>query len=823
MPDTAQRPFVPATESGKVTPTGALSAPVAAHHERLDTVDLSVVHRTYRSGYRRELAEVAGLDLSSLSDEDLDTRVVEITTALRRDGLSHRAAALAVAGEVAARTLGMRPYLVQYLGAMIVSDGHVAEMATGEGKTLSAALAVAVGAMAGHRVHVMTANDYLAGRDAQALSDFYDRLGLSVGVIFEHGGFSARREAYQCDVVYGTAVRFGFDFLFDHMVMSREDQVQSAHDWAVVDEADALLIDEARVPLIISGEPFEAGERGHWATWAAGLVEEDYELDWTKGAAWLTESGIEGAERFAGVENLYEHPHLAEMASRALFAQTMMEKDRDYLIIGEGAEAVVAIVDEGTGRVMEGRRWQDGLHAAVEAKEGVTVRGERRTMASVTIPSYLGDYELVGGMSGTAKDAEDELAHLYDLKVLEVPPHRPRIRIDEPDALFVTLAEKFDAMTSDITEFLAAGRPVLIGAPTVVDAERISKHLRDVGVEHVVLSARDHEREAEVIAQAGRPGAVTVATNMAGRGVDILLGGDPRGRTDNEAAAMAADRERVLAAGGLVVMATARHTSKRIDNQLRGRSGRQGEPGTTKFYISFDDDLLSRFSSDSLAGAVGRIAKLTGGALRSKRVTNVVDDAQKRAEMGDIAQRQHLSKLDRIYQEQQREVYRFRDQILLRNWRENLAAWWDMANQVGALEDLLVGFSDADSADLLEFLNQGNAVGCVTGVDGDVDLEATVERDCAALSERMLFLEDEAMNFVLRALFLESLDASWRNQLTNLDALRDGIDLRRQVGDTVSQFGLEAFDMFQRMMARMGAIGIARVRANRLMVVDETA
>jgi len=833
MADTSKSTYTPATISGRVDPISTVVTVAPATYEKVSGVDMSPVNWSLRSSYRKDLGALAEFDFSSLSDSDLDVKVAQISRDLHEVGVAaKRAEALALLGEVAARTLGLRPYLVQHLGAMVVADGNVAEMATGEGKTLSVALAAALGALAGHQVHVMTANDYLAGRDAKDLSGFFARLGLSVGVTLEQGEIAQRADAYQCNVVYGTAMRFGFDFLMDHMVIGRELQVQRGHDWAIVDEADALLIDEARTPLIISGDPFVGTERAHWAVFAAGLGEDDYELDWANGAAWLTETGIAKAEAFAEVENLYEHPNLAELASKALFAQTMMIRDRDYILVGEGDEARVAIVDEGTGRVLEGRRWQDGLHAAVEAKEGVVVRGERRTMATVTIPAYLDDYELLGGMSGTAEDAAEELAHLYDLQVISIPTHRPRIRIDEPDSLYLTKHEKFEAMASDIAGYIAQGRPILIGAPTVADAEDISASLSKIGVAHSVLSARDNLREAEIIAEAGRPGAVTVATNMAGRGVDILLGGDTRGVGPEEAKELAENRQKVLAAGGLVVMATARHSSKRIDNQLRGRAGRQGEPGTTKFYLSFEDDLLVHFSTSSVSSAFSRVAKLTGGALRSKRVTSVVDDAQKRAELSEVAQRQHLAKLDRVYQEQQREVYRFRDELLSCGWRENVRAWWKMTARAGALPNLLAGFDAHDDEALVAFLRQngGTLLGdAVVDEFDEVDEEmsfdvgAVATGDIEAFAERSVGAPDADIDYLVRAILVETLDASWRNQLLNLDALREGIDLRRSVGDVATQFGFEAFDLFARMMARMGAIGVAKIRSTSLEVAEPVA
>jgi len=517
-------------------------------------------------------------------------------------------------------------------------------------------------------------------------------------------------------------------------------------------------------------------------------------------------------------------------------------RDRDYLVEGSGEDAQVRIIDEGTGRVLADRRWRDGIHEALEAKEGIEVRGQSSTLASVTVPAYLKSYELVGGMTGTAKSAEDEFAHLYDLGVLCIPTHRPKIREDRGDLLFVTEVDKLAAMVRDLRAYQAAGRPVLVGAPTVEDAEQLSAALRAASIEHVVLSAREHEREAQVIAQAGRKGAVTVATNMAGRGVDILLGGDLAGllraeeeltgplseqRRNELAEQCARERAEIIAAGGLVVMATARHSSKRIDDQLRGRAGRQGEPGTTQFYLSCEDELLVHFTGGRLGALLTKVTSKQGEALSHKMVDSVVDDAQSRAEGAAKDQRNQLAKLDQVYAAQQDEVYRFRDQILEGSWQDNLASWCRLADQYLVLADNEWPFLDDPVLDAAT----GQPVGQASPHDDhDEHVHADIEEwddddqpgpvdDLAAATAAVIdgFLDRSAgvtdyhRDAAVRLVLCQTIDASWQNQLSNLDALRDGVYLKAGVGDPMAQFGLDAFSLFERMLTRMLAIGIGRI------------
>ena len=846
-------------------------------------VDLSSLHRSQRSGYKRALVEIAGLDYTDLDDAALFAHIGELATWMRADPtrpLEARGETFALVAEAAARILGQRPYLVQHLGALVVTDGQIAEMATGEGKTLSSALAVAWAALAGFQVHVMTANDYLAGRDASWMGTLYAALGLSVGVTLDTTPAADRHAAYRCDVVYGTATQFGFDYLNDHLVVSHEAQAQRDHQWAVVDEADALLIDDARTPLIISGAGLaEQVDRVQWASWAAGLREHDYEFDLADHQVWLTEAGMRSAERCARVPSLFHRPQLVSAVQAALHARVLTKNGRDYLVVGQEGAQFVGIVDEGTGRVLDGRRWRDGIHEAIEAKEGLPVRAEMHTLASITIPSYLARYDHVGGMSGTAKSAEDELAHLYDLPVLQIPTHRPRIRLDLHDVLYSTLDEKMDALVADITRRHQLGQPVLVGAPTVEDAHMVSERLSAAGLVHHVLSARHPEVEAAVIAQAGRVGAITVATNMAGRGVDILLGGDPEklaraasvdgtvdpGTLATARAQCAIERDEVLAAGGLAVLATARHSSKRIDEQLRGRGGRQGEPGTSQCYLSCEDELVAPLITGRISLVLDRIATLRGEAIQHRIVDSMVDDAQARIEGNHIAARGKQAGFDKVYAAQMAEVYRFRDAVLTRHWKENLAAWWELANEQGVLGDIEWPFAhdheDVDvqgtdgysvlgaAADVAERARhdvvmaddwdtwdtenaddtwstwttsaQDDAVGAQREDEdaeaGAVTLDAgevarLVAADSADLVARCNGTGDPIMDIGMAYVLATTIDASWQNMLSNLDALRAGIDLRSRAGSVESQFGREAHRHFLTMTTRMAAIGVRDLR-----------
>jgi preprotein translocase subunit SecA len=837
-------------------PETALHVPVTIVPPVTETdsrdVDYSVLPRGLRRPARDFIDRVIEFDCEDQPDEEIIARLIALSEDMTDNpntADSHQAEVFAIVAEMAARYLGQRPYLVQHLAAYILSHDQIAEMATGEGKTLASVLAICWMALGGKPVHVMTANDYLAQRDAATMGVLYNRLGLSVGVTLTTITVAQKVEAYACDITYGTAIQFGFDHLADHLTLDPDMRVQHDHYWALVDEADSLMLDEAKTPLIISGTAPIADAQEDWAAWAAGLGEQHYDADYIKRQVWLSPHGIASAEHFTNVTNLYHHPRLASLAQAALDAQILKQRDRDYMVTEVNGVPTISIIDEATGRVLTGRRWQDGIHEAVEAKEGVPIRQPAPTLARITIPGYLDLYAHLGGMTGTAKSAEEEFAHLYDLTVVLIPRHVPSRRQDDPDVMYLTMEAKNKAIAGAVREHQRASRPVLIGTPTVEDAHNLSSVMANLGIEHSVLSARHHTAEAAVIAQAGRPGSVTVATNMAGRGVDILLGGnfellDPELQSTLSPAQFAIDRAKVIEAGGLVVISTARHSSARIDQQLRGRSGRQGEPGLTKGYLSVQDDLLSHMKDSRLTSLVARLGAHGDQGASSKLIDNIVNDVQERYEVLHESQRKEVAKYDKVYAAQRTEIYRYRNQILDQNWRENLASWFSLADENLVLfnqEWPFIGDPVVDST-TGETIAQPSSV-----TESEVDLsdqvpqspdewdeyEATVALD-AELAEKQRYVDDldasitqaqesfiarsentpdDMRDQVVRMLLCQTLDASWQNELVNLDALREGMGLRRTTGDPVARFGLEAYDLFARMLTRMLAIGVTKCQA----------
>lgn len=785
-------------------------------------VDLSTLHRSLRRWAKKSLDEISSYDFAHLADEELDAKLIELGRMMRKDAMyrvEYQCEVFALTGELCARVYAQRPYLVQHLGALVVCSGKIAEMATGEGKTLAALLATTWAALGGSQVHVMTANEYLSERDAVWSARLLARLGLRVGSIRDTSSLAEKQAAYAGDVVYSTAAQFGFDYLFDHLAYDTSALSGGRREWAIADEADSLLIDEARTPLIISGGASGESPRGAWAQWAKGLSESSYDIDLAEGQVWLSEVGIASAEKFAGVTNLYDHPHLATLANTALRAHVLLKKDKDYLVSGSGDEARVEIIDEGTGRILADRRWQEGLHEALEAKEGVPIRPETQVVGSITVPGYLSLYEAVGGMTGTAQAAAEEFAHLYDLEVVEVPTHRPRLRVDGHDRLFLNAHDKVAALADEIETRHATGQPILVGSPTVKDAETISEVLVGRGLAHDVLSAKEPYREADVIAQAGRLGAITVATNMAGRGVDILLGGDatkmaPSDGMDWEETC-AREREEVLRVGGLCVLGTARHSSKRIDDQLRGRAGRQGEPGYSQFFVSLDDELLEAFATGMMAPLLARVAK-EDGVISHKRLDALVDDAQERSESGAQKQRQTTNALDKTYAAQRSELYRFREQLLEKTWRENLEDWWRLADEYGVALNPDWPFADAQSMQrvgldplAVERADDASEFGEVEYAE---DLAALLASDVEDFLARSSEVDDTLRDFAVRMIFAQTLDASWRYQLADLDALKEGIHLRGFAGDPIAQFSLNAGRLFDEMLTRMLAVGVKSVR-----------
>ena len=821
-------------------------------------------------------------EFEALGDDAILARMEALAASLRaHEGVARDAAldaavpeVLAAAREAARRTLGMRPYDEQILGAIVLHQGKIPEMKTGEGKTLVGPLAAAVNALAGRGVHIVTVNDYLARRDAQWMGALFSALGLSVGVIAHDSSFRfdadyrsgdektaklrpvTRREAYAADVTYGTNNEFGFDYLRDNMVNALEARVQRGHAYAIVDEVDNILIDEARTPLIISGQASES--RDLYATFskiaprltprAEGAEHGgDYFVDVKEKAVSPTEEGVAKVERMIGVENLYGgDPLLARHFESALRAHALYKRDRDYIV--ENGEIV--IVDEFTGRKMPGRRWSEGLHQAIEAKEGLRVQRESVTLATITFQNYFRLYEKLAGMTGTAMTEAEEFSKIYSLEVVAIPTHRPMIRVDEPDLVYRTERAKDAAIVEHIVERRAAGQPVLVGTTSVERSEHLSTLLKRAGVPHSVLNAKQHEREAPIVAQAGRPGAVTIATNMAGRGTDILLGGNPAGiaaealrlRGLNPAEvegevlatalaeaerACAADREVVLAAGGLRIIGTERHESRRIDNQLRGRAGRQGDPGSSRFYLSLEDDLMRRFAGERVIGLMDRLGFDESQALESSMVSRTIESAQTRVEGYNFDIRKRVVEFDDVINKQRATVYSERDRVLHG-------------------EDLRATVEDALHAEMRAIVAAHCPVGRIadrnldalrtelrrSGVEPPSHLEAIIDDDDligavlgaadAALAAKEAEFGTEVWSRVLKAVILRSIDQLWVEHLTEVDDLRRGIGLRgyAQV-DPLNAFKIEAFKLYDEFQALIRvSIGRSILRVS---VVQEQA
>ena len=797
-------------------------------------------------------------EMEAASAEDIRARMDAIAAQLRAlSGDAQRAAldealpeVLAAAREAARRTIKLRPYDVQILGAIVLHQGKIPEMRTGEGKTLVGPLAAAVNALTGAGVHVITVNDYLARRDAQWMGPLFAFLGLSLGVITHdtsyifdadfHSGEErtarlrpvTRREAYAADVTYGTNNEFGFDYLRDNMVTELEARVQRGHAFAIVDEVDNILIDEARTPLIISGQ---AGESQDLYQVFAKLVPRlrerpegaveggDYFVDVKDKAVSSTEEGVAKVEKMVGVENLYGgDPLMARHFESALRAHALFKRDRDYIV--EGGEIV--IVDEFTGRKMPGRRWSEGLHQAIEAKEGLRVQRESVTMATITFQNYFRLYGKLAGMTGTAMTEAEEFSKIYKLDVTSIPTHRPMIRVDEPDLVYRTERAKDTAIIEHIKERIAAGQPVLVGTTSVERSEHLAGLLQRAGVKHNVLNAKQHEREAPIVAQAGRAGAVTIATNMAGRGTDIVLGGNPAGlasealrikglnpaEVDAEtyAAALAeaerscaTDREVVLAAGGLRIIGTERHESRRIDNQLRGRAGRQGDPGSSRFYLSLEDDLMKRFAGERVVGIMDRLGFDESQALESAMVSRTIEGAQTRVEGYNFDVRKRVVEFDDVINMQRATVYGERDRVLR---GEDLALTIQDAlhAEVRALAathcppGLPGDWSRSTLATELQRLGVQPPASLETIVEDSLLYDAVAIAADEALERKAQEIGEEMWPRVERAVILRSIDQLWVEHLTEVDDLRRGIGLRGHAQiDPLNAFKIEAFKLYE--------------------------
>ncbi|UTW55731.1 preprotein translocase subunit SecA [Kordiimonas sp. SCSIO 12610] len=774
-------------------------------------------------------------EYEKLSDDDLKGKTQEFRSRLENgESLDNLLVeAFATVREASKRTLGLRHYDVQLVGGMVLNDSSIAEMKTGEGKTLVATLAVYLNALPGNGVHVVTVNDYLAQRDAEWMSAVYGFLGMTTGVVVPGVGDEERRASYAADITYGTNNEFGFDYLRDNMKFHREEMVQRPFAYAIVDEVDSILVDEARTPLIISGPTEDKSEL--YVTIdevISGLEEGDYEKDEKGRSVSLTEEGTEKVEGLLRDRDLlksddlydYENTAIVHHVDQALRARTMFERDTDYIVQG----GKVVIIDEFTGRMMDGRRYSGGLHQALEAKENVQIQPENQTLASITFQNYFRMYPKLAGMTGTAATEAEEFAEIYGLGVIEIPTNIPVARIDEHDEFYRTADEKYEAILKDIEEAQAKGQPVLVGTVSIDKSEILSAFLKKRKVKHQVLNARYHEQEASIVAQAGRAGAVTIATNMAGRGTDIKLGGNAEmlieektlGITDEKQIAditakinaeVEAEKEKVLAAGGLYVMATERHESRRIDNQLRGRSGRQGDPGRSKFFLSLQDDLMRIFGPERMDSMLVRLGIEEGEAIIHPWINKAIEKAQQKVEARNYDIRKNVVKYDDVMNDQRRVVYDQRRDIM--DADEVGETIKDMRLDVihNLVETRIPPKSYADQWDM-DGLNDD--LTRITGLEIPVTDWAKEEGvDDAVIIERLEKTLDEHMesksekygagfwNHVEKSLLLQVVDQEWKDHLANLDHLRQGVGLRAYgQRDPLNEYKTEAFSLFESML-----------------------
>ena len=743
-------------------------------------------------------------EMQALADEELPQRLAVYREQVQ-NGEKDLDAVLpevfALVREASTRVLGMRHYDVQLLGAMALHNGKIAEMKTGEGKTLVATLAVILNSLEGKGVHVVTVNDYLAKRDAEWMGRLYNFLGLSVGVIVAGLSDEQRKEAYGADITYGTNNEFGFDYLRDNMKFYAEQLVQRGHHYAIVDEVDSILIDEARTPLIISGASDESTDLYQKVDEVVRTLEKEkhYTVDEKGKTASLTDEGVLYVEEQLGIENLYDTANITAQhhVLQSLKAHTVFRRDVDYIVNDDQ----VVIVDEFTGRLMAGRRFSDGLHQALEAKEHVTVAAENQTLASITFQNYFRMYDKLSGMTGTADTEAVEFAQIYGLEVSTIPPNRPMVRKDMPDLIYRTRREKMQAIIQAIKELHATGQPVLVGTISIETSELISQLLKREGVPHSVLNAKHHAQEAEIVAQAGQAGKVTIATNMAGRGTDIKLG------------------EGVVELGGLHILGTERHESRRIDNQLRGRSGRQGDPGSSRFYLSLEDDLMRLFGSDRLSGLMQKLGMQEGEPIENNMVSRAIENAQKRVEGHHFEIRKTLLDYDNVMNQQRTVIYSLRRDLMQEPDLEPILNEY----LSDLLDDMYAGLEVSKAARDIEDEKPVRArLSEVMNIDrvlpGDAPLPTREEAQELVLSIMAQLREEAGPLYadLLRYFLLEELDRGWKEHLRNMDFLRDGIGLRGYgQRDPKLEYKREGFNMFQELLVhiREGAFrALTRVR-----------
>jgi preprotein translocase subunit SecA len=735
--------------------------------------------------------------MMSLTDEELRAKTPYFKERLKNgfsvdDILTE---AFAVVREVSRRTLLMRPFDVQVIGGIVLHEGKIAEMKTGEGKTLAATMPLYLNALEEKGCHVVTVNDYLAGRDSEWMGPIYKYLGLSVGVVIHGMDDDERRGAYHADITYGTNNEFGFDYLRDNMKFTLTDYVQREFNYAIVDEVDSILIDEARTPLIISGPSEESTDKYHKINQIIPKLKRDidYSIDEKSRTVVLTEEGVAHVEGYLNVQNLYEprNIELVHHVNQALRAHTLFKRDVDYLV----KEGEVIIVDEFTGRVMPGRRYSDGLHQALEAKEKVKIEKENQTLASITFQNYFRMYKKLAGMTGTADTEAAEFKKIYNLDVLVIPTNMPMIREDRNDLIYKTEKEKFNAVIKDVKALNQKKRPVLIGTISIEKSELLSKYLTRAGVKHHVLNAKNHEREAEIVAQAGQPGMVTISTNMAGRGTDIKLG------------------EGVAELGGLHILGTERHESRRIDNQLRGRSGRQGDKGSSHFYLSLEDDLLRIFGAERIAGVMDKIGIEEDQPIEHKYISRAIENAQKRVEGQNFDIRKHLLDYDDVMNRQRKVIYEQRKKVLRGD-----SLWTDIEEMVDEIvEDLLSEFAN-EKAHKEEWNLKGLDDALLKQFNLKLDLNNPDKKIPDQLSFREFIIQNvqkllhdkenefgkELMDYLIKVIMLQAIDTQWKEHLLAMDHLREGIGLRGYAQkDPVREYQREGYEMFMEMILRI--------------------
>ncbi len=743
--------------------------------------------------------------------------------------------AFAVVREVSKRTLKMRHFDVQLLGGIVLHEGKISEMKTGEGKTLVATLPVYLNALEGRGVHIVTVNDYLARRDARWMGPIYNFLGLSVGVIVHGLTDEQRQVSYNSDITYGTNNEFGFDYLRDNMKYDISQYAQRELNYAIVDEVDSILIDEARTPLIISGPSEESTDKYYKIDKIIPKLQRDtdYTIDEKAKTVILTDEGNIKVEKLLGAGNLYDPSNieLVHHVLQALKAHTLFKKDVDYIL----KDGEVIIVDEFTGRLMPGRRWSDGLHQAVEAKEGVRIESENQTLATITFQNYFRMYKKLAGMTGTADTEAEEFGKIYNLDVVIIPTNKPMIREDNPDMIYKTEKGKFNAVIKEIEELHKKGQPVLVGTISIEKSEVLSHILKKKGIPHSVLNAKYHEKEAEIIAQAGRSSAVTIATNMAGRGTDIILGGNPEGlarellkdkkdytdedykQTLSKAEEICKnDREKVVSVGGVHILGTERHEARRIDNQLRGRSGRQGDPGSSRFYLSLEDDLMRIFGSDRISGIMDRLGMEEDMPIENKMVSRAIENAQKRVEAHNFDIRKHLLEYDDVMNKQRIEIYSFRREIL--QGEELKDRIYSMVEDT--VDELLSIYCPEEKHpeewNMKGLQDAAYGIFSITYSLTPKSLEETRDSLISAIKEayekREAEIGSDMMRYIEKMIMLQVVDTQWKDHLLGMDHLKEGIGLRGYgQRDPLTEYKKEAFEVFAEMTDRISIEVLSRL------------